>query len=405
MQPFNGHRLARLSLPILEAIEHVAGHLRSGTADHLAEAVANLSLLFTKERSSLTRDYLDDPAHAAAYLRYFLPVNLAKVQALLDEVPGGWTEQLRDRPLRALDVGSGPGTGALALRDWLHHHDPDCLKQLAVVAVDSSAAALKQAHRLWTTYSREADADPNLFTCEGNVERAANGGWHDQVEQRAPYDLIILANCLNELFANAADPTEQRSAFVADLLQLLAPRGTLMIVEPALRQTSRALHQVRDRLLQQKRCTIYSPCLHEHDCPALANPDDWCHEERAWDAPAAIQQIDEAVGFIKDALKFSYLLLRKDGKTIVERRPNVYRVVSELRELKGEKRAWLCNELGRQEVGRQDRLASPQNATVDRWHRGAIVQIERIVRKEREGKVSALGRIERDAAVQMVRPA
>jgi hypothetical protein len=117
----------------------------------------------------------------------------------------------------------------------------------------------------------------------------------------------------------------------------------------------------------------------------------------------SIQEIDEEVGFIKDALKFSYLLLRKDGKSIVDRRPDVYRVVSELRELKGEKRVWLCNEQGRQEVGRQDRLASPRNEAFDHWHRGAIVQIERIVRKERGGKVSALGRIEHDAAVQIMR--
>jgi hypothetical protein len=195
-----------------------------------------------------------------------------------------------------------------------------------------------------------------------------------------------------------------RTAFVEECHALLAPHGTIMIVEPALRETSRALHQVRDRLLQEKRCTIYSPCLHEQNCPALVKPDDWCHEERAWELPATIKAIDEEVGFIKDALKFSYLMLRKDGKTIVNRSPDIYRVVSELRELKGEKRAWLCNERGRQEVGRQDRLGSPQNEALDHWHRGAIVQIEKVVHKERGGKVSALGRIEQDAAVQIVRP-
>jgi hypothetical protein len=179
----------------------------------------------------------------------------------------------------------------------------------------------------------------------------------------------------------------------------------MMIVEPALRETSRSLHQVRDQLLQEKRCTIYSPCLHDNNCPALINPHDWCHEERAWETPTVIQEIDEKVGFIKDALKFSYLLLRKDGKTIVERRSDVYRVVSELRTMKGEKRAWLCNEQGRQEVGRQDRLSSLDNVAFDQWHRGAIVQIQKIVHKERGGKVSVLGRIEQDAAVQIVRSA
>jgi len=177
----------------------------------------------------------------------------------------------------------------------------------------------------------------------------------------------------------------------------------MMLVEPALRETSRALHQVRDRLLQEQRCTIYSPCLHERNCPALVNPDDWCHEERPWDVPASILEIDQEVGFIKDALKFSYLLLRIDGRTIVGRQPDVYRVVSELREFKGEKRAWLCNELGRQDVGRLDRNASSENAAVDDWHRGAIVQIERIVHRERDGKRSTVGRVESDSAVQIIR--
>jgi hypothetical protein len=187
-------------------------------------------------------------------------------------------------------------------------------------------------------------------------------------------------------------------------MRLLQPHGSLMIIEPALRQISRELHQVRDRLLRLKLCTVYSPCLHEQTCPALIHPDDWCHEERPWEPPAAIQAIDREVGFIKDALKFSYLLLRKDGRTIVERRSDVYRVVSELREFKGEKRAWLCHEQGRPEVGRLDRMRSPANAAFDEWHRGAIVRISEIVRKERKGKVSAIGRIPVDATVEIVRP-
>ena len=55
--------------------------------DALAQAVVNLSRLFTTARATLPPRYLDDPAHASAYLSYFLPVNLSKVQVLLDELP------------------------------------------------------------------------------------------------------------------------------------------------------------------------------------------------------------------------------------------------------------------------------------------------------------------------------
>ncbi len=390
---------------MLKSIEQVAASSIRLDHDRTAQAVADLSRLFTKDRAALNTGYLDHAAHAEAYLRYFLPVNLCKIRRLLDEMPQGWPDQASGRPIRILDVGSGPGAGVLAAFDWFHQHWPERIRELSVVAIDVSAEALKQARLLWDVYCRESGATGGqLIAYEGSLERSSNGSWLKSVDQQAPYDLIIMANCLNELFSRTANPIESRVELVTQLLARLTPTGTLMIVEPALRDISRALHQVRDRLIQEKRCTIYSPCLHENSCPALVNPFDWCHEERGWEPPLGIQKIDEAVGFIKDALKFSYLLLRKDGRTIVERRPDVYRVVSELRELKGEKRAWLCNELGRSEIGRQDRLASPANAAVDAWHRGAIVQIERVVRKERDGKVSAVGRIERDGAVQIIRP-
>lgn len=359
-------------------------------------AVAELSRLFTKERSRLSRAYWADRLMSTAYLQYFLPVNLAKIQVLLDEMP-------TPEPVEGfsvLDIGSGPGTGTLAVLDWWHQRELP--QAVSVIAVDGSTVALRHTEQLLNRYCQAAGVEQvSLQTYQADLERRA---WLERVRQNGPFDLIILANCLNEIFAETDDPIMPKTVLVEESLALLAPHGTMMIVEPALRETSRALHQMRDQLLKEKRCTIYSPCLHEGNCPALVKPDDWCHEERTWEPPMVIQEIDDQVGFIKDALKFSYLLLRKDGKAIVNRSPDTYRVVSELRQLKGEKRAWLCNEQGRQEVGRQNRLASPHNEAFDQWHRGTIVQIGRIVHKERGGKVSALGRIEQEAAVQIIKP-
>ncbi len=390
--------MQRLNVPVsrrlLDAI-YASVEEASVSTKQLAQAVSELSRIFTKERDRLSVSYLDSGHLGAAYLQYFLPVNLAKIQRLLNEMPAPEV----DESFSVLDLGSGPGTGALAVLDWWQQQALPYA--LSVTAVDGSKAALSQARQLWDRYCQAADiGTAPLQTHEGNLE---GGAWLERVKQLRPFDLIIVANCLNEIYADANDSIEKRTGMVRDALSLLAPHGTMMIVEPALRETSRALLQVRDRLLQEKRCTIYSPCLHETSCPALINPGDWCHEERLWEPPGCIQEIDREVGFIKDALKFSYLLLRKDGKTLGERRPDRYRVVSELRVMKGEKRAWLCSEQGRQEVGRQDRLASSQNEAFGQWHRGAIVQIERIARKEKGGKVSALGRIEQEAFVRIVR--
>jgi ribosomal protein RSM22 (predicted rRNA methylase) len=404
MQPFNEKKSSILSSEILRVLAKVSSE-KDLRGSALAQAVVNLSRLFTTARPSLSPRYLDDPTHAAAYLSYFLPVNLSKVQGLLDELPNDSSHETPDRPMTVLDLGCGQGTGSLALLDWLWHRSPERAKSLSVLAADASQASLQDAKRLWEAYCNEIGISNTGLCCvEGNLEHPLKGDLGKQIVRGGSYDLMIMANCLNELLSTAADPPAARAAVVGQLLPFLAPHGTIMIVDPALRHTARALHHVRNHLLKQGLCTVYSPCLHEGTCPALDHPDDWCHEERPLQTPPAIAVIDRDVGFIKDALKFSYLLLRTDGRTIVPRGPQTFRVVSELRELKGEKRAWLCNETGRPEVGRLDRKASPHNATLDSWHRGAIVQIERIVHKERDGKVSPVGRIERDAAVQLIRP-
>jgi hypothetical protein len=274
-------------------------------------------------------------------------------------------------------------------------------RPVEVTAVDQALPALQEAERLWRACGQAAGSQfAVLKRIHLNLERA---GSLEACKPDGPFELIVMANSLNELWRDARDPIGSRTAFVRGLLDLLVPHGSLMILEPALRGTSRDFHQVRDRLLEAGACTIYSPCLHDGPCPALVKADDWCHEERPWTPPAIVSEIDEVVGFIKDALKFSYVILRKDGETIVPRRPDVFRVVSELREMKGEKRAWLCNETGRPEVGRQDRLRSESNAAVDEWHRGAIVRISEIVRKERKGKESTVGRIPADAIVEIIR--
>ena len=400
MQPFNEKKPAGLSSEILRVLEKTSPE-RGLHGSHLAQAVVSLSRLFTTARATLPPHYLDDPAHASAYLSYFLPVNLSKAQVLLDELPWDRGVGASDRPMAVLDLGCGPGTGAIALLDWLWHRSPDQAKSVSVLAVDASSAALQNAKKLWETYCREVGmVNAGLRCVEGNLEHPLKGDLGKQIVRGGPYDLIIIANALNELFSTAADPSVERAAVVGQLLPFLAPHGTVMIIEPALRQTARALHQMRNLLLKQGLCTVYSPCLHEGACPALDHPDDWCHEERPWKTPPMVAALDRDVGFIKDALKFAYLLLRTDGCTIAPRSPQTFRVVSELRELKGDTRAWLCNELGRSEVGRLDRAESAANAAWDDCQRGTIVRLEGV--KQKEG--SKLGRILPEGTVEIIRP-
>src|SRR4030095_9598516 len=105
MKSFQGSAPVRLSSRLLKIVEDGAQRPDRVFAEK-ATAVEELSRLFTKGRQALGTDYLKDPVLAAAYLSYFFPVNLVKIQALLDELPIDWHRTVSDRPLRVLDLGT-----------------------------------------------------------------------------------------------------------------------------------------------------------------------------------------------------------------------------------------------------------------------------------------------------------
>jgi ribosomal protein RSM22 (predicted rRNA methylase) len=362
-----------VSTAVLQAIEVAIGQRPELDRAPLVAGVTALSQGFTKARRLCGQRYLDQPNLLPAYLRYYLPVNLAKVQSLLDELPEDALTGHECAPLRLLDVGAGPGTASLALLDWLGERKAKDV-EVWTEAWDHSPAALAAAKAIWDLYAQRQEVRSAHFAARAmNLERTADlRALRSGATGR--FHLVCLANSLNELFSTARNPVERRCHLILSLLDVLRRDGSLIILEPALRDQTRDLHRLRDLLLKTGACTIYSPCLHEDACPALHHPQDWCHEERLWSPPAEISRLDRQVGFIKDSLKFSYLILRKDGRTVASRGRNLFRIVSERREFKGEMRVWTCSEAGRLEIGRLDRERSGNNAELDQAERGAIMR-------------------------------
>src|SRR5262245_20826664 len=183
MQPFNEKKPAALSLEVLEILPKISPE-RELRGDTLAQAVVHLSRLFTTARPTLKSCYLDDHAHASAYLSYFLPVNLSKVQVLLDELPEDSDLEESGLPMAVLDLGCGPGTGALALLDWLWHRIPERAKSLSVLAADSSRESLQDAKRLWDDFCQGVGISSEGLSCvEGNLEHPLKGNLGKQIVQ------------------------------------------------------------------------------------------------------------------------------------------------------------------------------------------------------------------------------
>jgi predicted nicotinamide N-methyase len=308
-------------------------------------AVKRLSHGLTRERELAGAKYMDDPRLLGAYLLFYWPVSYAQGRQVMGE--------LHNRPRAALDLGSGPGPLAFAALD---------AGAGEVTAADRSRPALDLATKL------AAEAEEALAVRQ----------WDPQGKQGLPegkFDLITFGHVLNELFGRDEAALERRADLVEQALARLKPRGTVLIIEPALRETSRQLLRVRD-LLVARGYAVRAPCLFRGNCPALIKESDWCHAERAWKLPAIVEDLARAATLHKEALKMSYLALAPKGEAWPE--PplgRLFRIVSEPLEGKGRHRYMGCGAEGRVGLAMQEKHRTEKNARFFRLNRGDVIRV------------------------------
>ena len=334
----------------------------------VAAGVKALSLGLTRDRELAGAKYLDDPKLLGAYLLFYWPVSYAQARQILGELP---------RPRSALDLGSGPGPLAFALLDG---------GASEVTAADRSVPALALAREL---------------AAEGG-EALATREWDATKKQPLPegtFDFISMGHMLNELFGSGDVALDARAALVESALLRLKPRGTVLILEPALRDTSRQLLSVRNRLVD-KGYAVRAPCLYKGGCPALHKGSDWCHAEREWRLPAVVEQIAKAASLHKEELKMSYLALAPPAEAWAEPPPGrLFRIVSESLEGKGRQRYIGCGPEGRVGLAMQEKHRNKENAAFFFLHRGDVISVT-----DTESKGDGLG-LTATSTVKVVAPA
>jgi ribosomal protein RSM22 (predicted rRNA methylase) len=357
----------------------------------IAKGVEELSNLYTRQRQRLSSELLKNADLRKAYLGYFLPCNLVKVRRIFQEIlahPQGAAHFTGRR--RLLDIGCGPGTNLLGFLSLLVEGTvlPDSLE---CVALDSVRENLQDAEHLFSRYSdrlkQSRDIAP-LRTYQTELSHAPS------LTLKEPFDFVVFGNILNEMFLYQKDRIQKRCELVAGLAQKWLSRdGFLILLEPALKETSRELLLLRDCLLDRTDLRVYAPCVHNLHCPAVApeNFSDWCHEDRSWVSPRLIQAIDALVGNRKESLKYSYAVFNRLGLSVAEAAhwrqarnkgnssstgefgSQVWRVVSERLEEKGKSFAYFCGVEGRARVTRLQKHGSENNQDFGKLERGQVV--------------------------------
>ena len=338
----------------------------------MARAVQQLSQGLTRERSLAGSRYMDDPALLGAYLLFFWPVSYAQARQVMGELP--------HLSGAALDLASGPAPLAFAALD---------AGVREVTVADRSTTALAAAREL------AVDAGEALRIRQVDLTGAKPG----QSDVGGPFDLISIGHGLNELYPSRPDAPERRAAMLDSWMGLLKEGGCLLIIEPALRDTSRNLLRVRDLLVQRGR-VVRAPCLYRGNCPALIKESDWCHAERSWQRPPLVEMIAAAAGLRKESLKMSYLLMASPNSTWNEPpQGRAFRIVSEPLQGKGRLRYMGCGPEGRIGLALQEKHRTEQNAVFFRLQRGDV-----IVLTEAEARGDGLALSER-SEIRIVSPA
>jgi ribosomal protein RSM22 (predicted rRNA methylase) len=314
----------------------------------VAAAVQRLSHGLTRDRKLAGARYLDDDRLLGAYLLFYWPVSYLQARGILSELPR--------RPRSALDLGSGPGPVAFAALD---------AGAAEVLAADRSARALAAARKL-----AGAVGEP-LATREWDPRRPGS------IAALAPgrtFDLVTLGHVVNELFQGEG-AAERRAALLEEAAGLLSPGGSVVVIEPALRETSRALLEVRDRLVA-RGFAVRAPCLFRGACPALVRPTDWCHAERPVEVPRLVDEIGRRAGLRKEAVKMSYLVLAPAGEAWREPPPGkVFRIVSEPLPSKGRLRYMGCGPEGRMGLALQEKDVTGTNRAFEGLLRGDVIEV------------------------------
>ncbi|HKU37956.1 MAG TPA: small ribosomal subunit Rsm22 family protein [Polyangiales bacterium] len=333
----------------------------------LAQAIARVSQLYTRERSALAELQGDDEA-LCARLQFFLSRDLLKIHGPVAELARAAAFPERDA-LRVLDLGAGLGAATLGLSRSLHALG--LCERLSVTAVDIDPDALEVAGELCADLSSLPGIPVELTTRVHDVRRGWPGAPGD-------YDVILLGLVLNELEAGGGAPALAEQ--LIRLSGLLRDDGVLIIIEPALRETSRALHAVRDVLAARNAAPyVFAPCLRRAlPCPMLQRERDYCHERVPGALPERLAALARAAGLRDSDLTYSYLTLHRAPRSLHELResPTLLRAVSGSLRTKGKIELWLCGAASAPRGMRLDRHESPANAAFEHAERGCVLDIE-----------------------------
>lgn len=293
-------------------------------------------------------EYTANRKTAIAYGLYYFPQTFARVHYILNELHQGrgWlgSEDAGGDDggsFEILDLGSGVGGAAFSAVTYLSEI---LSRKVRVQAVDQSKTKLDLLTKL-------AGAEKGLWPQAQFSTRRGDLNRHEAIKhpKGKGWDLILASFSLGEAFYE--DDPEQAKVWLTEVCDYLSDDGVMVIVEPALRETSIRLEFLRDHVAGETPYHVWAPCLHEEACPLKPHPKAkrWCHEVRHWRVPETANAINQRMQRPRSIgmLKFSFLVVGKKASPVrFDSEERAFRLISPLKETAGKFQMTGCSACG-----------------------------------------------------------
>lgn len=349
----------------------------------IAPHIKRLSSLFNREnqdQADALAAYWKKGTHPEhlrlAYFLYFMPSNLYRIASIWAELSRlGF--QWQGKELRGVEFGAGPASGACGIAAGEFFSGVGLSRKGNWALIEQDRPTLTLGSRWAAHYFNHLQFSEwkiKEFTRKIDLKLGF-------LPPRAPkFNLWIMSYFLNELSTPRA---ELASLLLKDWTNHLEQEGIVILVEPALKQQSRRLLELRRELITQAKAQkldwfqILLPCLGHQNCGALANAEDWCHEDVSWWRPPYFRILDDLVGLDRKSLPFSYLVITKSNRPRTEILPalvakTTHRLVSPAHSEGQDLEFFLCGQEGK----RRARIRPKEGAAInpeDGLERGDIL--------------------------------
>jgi len=280
-------------------------------------------------------DYMTNQDFLKGYLIYFVPVSLAKIYSIMKEF--FWHPSIfHKKHLKIIDIGCGPSPSVVSFfKLWQNRIISS--DNIQYIGVELEEKAIELGEKIIQALK------PQDLSIEYRFLKtdASDLKTYIKLKELNP-DIMIFSNSIGEILDDKGIIDEDFINFIK-YFSFNNEKFTLVLIEPGTKKSASRLQMLRDKLIKELNFYSYSPCLNNLPCPAL-QAKNWCYEERKWSAPSYLSFLS-AKGLQVNYLKFSYIILTKDGiniKDTFEADEIVIKNTSHLLNEKGKSKLWGC---------------------------------------------------------------